>query len=390
MKGTYFMKITKYTLDSGVTKWKFYHYLGINPDTGKKNVIQRQGFNSHAEARQTLIRIIQEYEEGMEVKKNNKYRFAEMVKLWLKYYKTQVKITTYSNRETLIRIHIMPIFKDYYIDKIDVKLCQEAVDKWYSSYSEASRLVNLTNQIFKFAINRGYCKDNQMEKIIRPKNTYKEDYQAPFYEKEELQIFLEAVKYNRPYRAYAMFHVLAYTGLRRGELFALKWKDVDFKNKTLNVKRNLIYDTDKKIFRLSKPKTKNSIRVISLDAKTLQILLTWRNYQREFFLKLGMNVNSPEQIVFTSATNRFITDCYLRRIVTSITEQYNLPHITVHGFRHTHCSLLFAAGVDMQNVKDRLGHSDIKTTMNIYAHVTKTERDKTADLFGDFMNAMNH
>jgi len=61
--------------------------------------------------------------------------------------------------------------------------------------------------------------------------------------------------------------------------------------------------------------------------------------------------------------------------------------LTVHGFRHTHCSLLFEANIDMQNVKDRLGHSDIKTIMNIYAHVTKTERSKTAYLFGDFMGS---
>lgn len=58
---------------------------------------------------------------------------------------------------------------------------------------------------------------------------------------------------------------------------------------------------------------------------------------------------------------------------------------TVHGFRHTHCSLLFEAGIDMQNVKERLGHTDIKMTMNIYAHVTKSERAKTADLFRNFM-----
>ena len=186
-----------------------------------------------------------------------------------------------------------------------------------------------------------------------------------------------------------MFHVLAYTGLRRGELFALKWEDINFKKRTLSVKRNLIYHTEKKKHMLSTPKTKSSIREISLDDRTLQVLLTWKNYQLESFLKLGMNVNSPEQIVFTSLTNNFIGDNYLKRIIGRITKQYNLPHITLHGFRHTHCSLLFEAGVDMQNVKERLGHSDIQTTMNIYAHVTTTERDKTADLFGTFMDTIN-
>ena len=82
-----------------------------------------------------------------------------------------------------------------------------------------------------------------------------------------------------------------------------------------------------------------------------------------------------------------MTDAYLRRIIKRVTLKHDLPHITVHGFRHTHCSLLFEAGIEMQNVKDRLGHSDIKTTMNIYTHVTKEAQSETADLFSDFMES---
>lgn len=75
----------------------------------------------------------------------------------------------------------------------------------------------------------------------------------------------------------------------------------------------------------------------------------------------------------------------MRRIIKRLTKKHDLPHITVHGFRHTHCSSLFEAGVEMNSVKERLGHSNIKTTMDIYAHVTKAERDKTADIFNNFM-----
>src|SRR5699024_3372202 len=131
--------------------------------------------------------------------------------------------------------------------------------------------------------------------------------------------------------------------------------------------------------------TKNSKRTIGIDQNTIQVLLKWRNFQREFFLARGINVNSPDQLIFTSQNNHYMTDSYLRRVIKRVTKKHNLPHITVHGFRHTHCSLLFEAGVEMNNVRDRLGHSNIKTTMNIYAHVTKTERSKTADVFSDFM-----
>ncbi len=65
-------------------------------------------------------------------------------------------------------------------------------------------------------------------------------------------------------------------------------------------------------------------------------------------------------------------------------EKYDLPYITPHGFRHTHCSLLFEAGASIKEVQERLGHEDIKTTMNIYAHVTENTKEKTAEKFAQF------
>jgi len=381
------MKFEKYETKSGKIRWRFYHYLGMDPDTGKPDEIRRQGFNTQSDAREALLKIIKDYEEYQKVSQNKKYRFEEVVDLWLIYYKQQVKVTTYASRKALFHNHILPFFKDYYIDRIDVLICQKAVNHWYKTYTESARLVNLVSQIFKFGINQGFCRDNPMEKTMRPKNTHKKDYNAPFYEKEELKSFLNAVKENESLRNYTIFHLLAFTGLRRGEVFGLQWKDIDFKRKTLSIERNLIYNEEVNQFEFSTPKTSSSIREIGIDDATIQMLLKWRNFQREFFLGRGINVNSPKQLVFTSQNNHYMTDGILRKIIKRITKQYNLPHITIHGFRHTHCSLLFEAGIHMKDVKERLGHSDIKTTMNVYAHVTKAERAKTADVFGEFMES---
>src|SRR5699024_2410252 len=155
-------------------------------------------------------------------------------------------------------------------------------------------------------------------------------------------------------KAYTMFHVLSFTGLRRGEIFGLQWRDIDFKRKMISVKRTLIYDTTKREFQYGSPKTKSSIREIGIDDTTIEVLLKWRNFQREFFIGRGMNANSKEQLIFTSENNHYMTDTYLRRIIKRTTTKHDLPHITVHGFRHTHCSLLFDAGIDMNDVKDRL------------------------------------
>lgn len=385
------MKIEKYKLKSGKVKWKFYHYFGLNPSTGKKEDVERRGFDTKAEAREELLKIISDYEKDQEIwsLSNDKYHFGEVAKLWLIHYEKQVKVTTYINRKRLLDVHILPHLKDYYIDKVNVRMCQKLVNEWYSSYSEAARLVNLTSKVFKFGINQGFCDDDPTTKIIRPANTHKKPYSAPYYEKKELQQFLKAVKKDEDLKAYIMFYILAFTGLRRGELFGLQWQDINFNNKTLSVERNLIYNEKDKKFEFSTPKTSSSRRTIGIDDSTTQLLLKWRNYQREFFLGRGINVNKPNQLIFTSINNHYMTDAYLRRIIKRIINKYDLPHITIHGFRHTHCSLLFEAGAEMHTVKNRLGHSDIQTTMNIYTHVTKQERGKTAELFSDFMEDDN-
>lgn len=379
------MDIKQYRTESGTTKWKFTHDLGLDPLTGQLKQLTYSGFHTEQEARENLFKLLQDdLVEGPNP--NYMIRFETVANRWLDFYQKQVKVTTYTNRKNLVYNHIFPHFKNHPIDQIPISMCQQAVERWYSYFSEAQRLADLTSTIFRFGISQGFCTDNPMAKTIRPRNTHKTAYQAPFYEKDQLQQFLQAVKDEEPLRAYTMFHTLAFTGLRRGELFALQWRDIHFDTKVLSVERNLIYNEELKQFELSAPKTQKSIRTIGLDDTTLDILWEWRLYQQEFFRKEGIEVDTPNQLVFTSSNNHYLTETYLRRIIKRVTKRHNLPHITIHGFRHTHCSLLFEAGVEMHNVKNRLGHRDIQTTMNIYTHVTKAERDATADVFGEYMN----
>lgn len=73
-------------------------------------------------------------------------------------------------------------------------------------------------------------------------------------------------------------------------------------------------------------------------------------------------------------------------VLNAVCNKHHFKRIKVHGFRHTHCSLLFEAGLSIQEVQDRLGHGDIKTTMDIYAHVTEKQRDQVADKFTKYIN----
>ena len=109
--------------------------------------------------------------------------------------------------------------------------------------------------------------------------------------------------------------------------------------------------------------------------------------QRKDLLRLGYNAMNGRQIVFNGKGNKYLSHITLNTKLKNIQAKNGLKAITVHGLRHTHCSLLLAAGVPVNDVKDRLGHNDIQTTLNIYAHVTKQQQKDTADIFSRFMQA---
>lgn len=136
---------------------------------------------------------------------------------------------------------------------------------------------------------------------------------------------------------------------------------------------------------INTPKTINGIREIAIDPSTIKVLKQWKKIQREELLILGYNSMNSEQLIFHSNKNKLLQPGKTRKWILQVQQKYNLNEITTHGLRHTHCSLLFEAGATIKEVQDRLGHSDIKTTMNIYAHVTENAKEETADKFAKFM-----
>lgn len=110
------------------------------------------------------------------------------------------------------------------------------------------------------------------------------------------------------------------------------------------------------------------------------------NRAKKRLLALGFNANDDEQLIFSDEKNNPFYLDYLNNFLKKFLRENSLPKITIHGFRHTHCSLLFEAGASIKEVQYRLGHSDIKTTMDIYAHVTERAKNQTADKFACYVN----
>lgn len=380
--------ITQYQKKNGTKAYMFKAYLGIDPVTEKKKYTTKRGFKTLKEAKQAYSRLMVQVQEN-DVLTDSQRPFSELADEWFEQYKNTVRESTYVAQKLAYKKHILPLFGNLKISKISIPYCQKQVNHWYSYYKKYSNLIGLTSSIFKYALSLRLIRNNPMDGVIRPKRKKRideEKYVAPYYEKEELLNFLEIAK-TYPDPLYLIFRILAFTGLRKGELQALRWKDIDFENRTLSVKQTLA-TCDKWEIKFQVPKTEKSLRTISLDSETLQMIKRWQLRQKEFFLKMGIKpIKNNEQLLFTSEENKPLYLDYINHNLKIIIKEHNLKRITPHGFRHTHCSLLFESGASLKEVQVRLGHTDIKTTMGIYTHVTKRQTEETANRFADFMSS---
>lgn len=118
----------------------------------------------------------------------------------------------------------------------------------------------------------------------------------------------------------------------------------------------------------------------------MAILKEWKVTQAKEMFQLGINtLKTKNQLVFQGYDNSYINPQRVTNIINQVTKKYNIKRISTHGFRHTHCSLLLEAGVKIKDVQKRLGHSYIKTTMNIYAHVSPNKETEAINIFAQYV-----
>lgn len=367
-------------------RWLFKHYIGTNEETGKRESILRRGFSTKKEANLALSRLLLEIEQGG-LKKNRKYKYHEVAAMWLEQYKNTVKESTYAKIDLYFRVHILPIFGNLYINNITASTCQKAINKWYKKNTQYKIFFRYTSKVFEYAITLNIININPTNRVTIPKRLAKvqDDDYTNFYNKEELQHFFKCLEADNRHMPLTFFRLLAFTGMRKGEVLALAWQDINFKEGTIRINKTLAKGLGKRMV-IQTPKTKTSIRTLSVDPQTTSILKTWRKTQKELYFMQGINTLSPKQLVFSNKENSYLDSRFSVYLMNSIAKKHNLKRITTHGLRHTHCSLLFESGASLQDVKERLGHSDIQTTMNIYTHVTEKAKENTADKFAKYVN----
>ncbi|MFV0560729.1 MAG: tyrosine-type recombinase/integrase [Enterococcus sp.] len=374
--------------------WKFQAYLGINESTGKPVKTTRRNFKTKKEAQLALSRLQVEFENG-ETKKIVTETYQEIYDLWFSSYKKTVKESTSLATERYMKLHVLPIFGTSKIDLITPKACQTAVNKWSDKLQVYKVVLQYASKVMDYAITLELIEKNPFERVVRPKvKRTRKEKEIKFYTTSQVQqvlLYLEekvqSVKdKNLLYKYFAewdlcMYRVLAFTGLRAGEALALTFNDIDFSKKTLTVNKTL--SKVKNGYAVSSPKTKTSKRTISLDDKTCRILKRWQLRQKEFYFQ---NKIKNKDTIFTNYEGNYSNRQALYMRSNKIADFTNLPKIGTHGWRHTHASMLYEAGVPMKETQMRLGHANLEITNSIYTHLSEKQKNATAEKLASFAN----
>lgn len=373
-------KYEQYKDKNNKRKWMFSGYVATDPITGKKVVTKRKGFDTKKEAVATFDQLKARVLKGS--KKRRSITFNELYNDWLEQHRKGVKPSTVATNRRFIENHVLPKFGKLKLDQITVSYCQKCVNEWHGKFRQYNYMRRAAAQVMSYGVSMELMDSNPMKKTILPRK--KEDNKEPnFYNKEELKNFMDFVKTLDNYKYYAFFRLLAITGMRKSEALALYKSDLNIFNKTLTIGKTLAIDEFGTIL-LQEPKTKSSYRTISLDDETIRVLKHWFAIQKEDYLKLGYNTTKGKQLMFSNLSNDLfypqVVNDWLDWIYDKAEKKgIGLKRISPHGFRHTACSLMFESGATINEVQKRLGHKDVKTTMNIYSHVTPKQAENTSD-----------
>lgn len=220
---------------------------------------------------------------------------------------------------------------------------------------------NLIHAIFAQALREGVVRINPAE-MASPPSVKKKEVQ--FYEVETVECIMECLS-KETLKWQCIVQLFIASGARRGEIMGLKWENVNFKKNTIKICGNLQYTREQKTY-LDTTKT-DEPRHVTIDKSVMQLLQRYRNEQACIRFQMGPDWKD-EGFCFTqpdgSPMNPNSPTDYLRKF----SKKYGLPHIHPHAFRHTQASILIAKGVDVVTVAKRLGHKQVTTTENIYAH----------------------
>ncbi len=305
-----------------------------------------------------------------------------------KYGQKHLEVKTLETYDFMLKNHILPRIgacrisdlKPIHIMNLLDELSREGSRKDGKSGGLASSSIRFVHRILKDIFERAVewrvIKLNPVSAVKRPKI---QDREVDVYDEHEVEVLFHALE-NEPIHWRLMITLALTTGLRRGELLGLEWRHVDLQQGTIDVIQSLSHSRGVNI--LKEPKTKNSKRKIAIPDSLLEDLRAYYVHAAQLRKMLGDHWQGGEGFhVFFSETGKpfyhTAPGTWFRRFV----QRVGLKRIRFHDLRHTSATLLINQGVHAKIISSRLGHADIRTTMNIYGHALRSADHAAANTF---------
>ncbi|MSS62788.1 site-specific integrase [Velocimicrobium porci] len=323
---------------------------------GQKKHTTKRGFQTKKAA------IEWENEFKASVKAEMTMTVASFVKIYFNDKKGELKERSIRNKEYMMNVHIIPYFGERKMNEItpsDIIQWQNVIREKNYSETYLRMIQNQMTALFTHAYNIYGLKSNPCKKI---KKMGKSDAnRLDFWTKDEYDKFIATIDHDDRY--YTLFEILFWTGCRVGELLALTKSDIDFQNNQIHISKTYYRMNGEDV--ITTPKTEQSIRTVDIPE----------------FLK--NEIKDYVSRIYECKDNQRLFPMVLEAVQHKMKrniEKAGVKKIRVHDLRHSHVAYLIHQGVQPLIIKERLGHRDIKITLNTYGHLYPSEQKKVAEL----------
>jgi integrase len=348
--------------------------LGKDPDTGKYRYqwVSVKGTKKDAEKR--LSELLHQLDTGAFVNPG-RTTLAEYLQRWLQEYaKPNLSPRGFERYESLARVHLIPRLGNIPL----VQLTSEQLQKHYTlkaSEGLSPRSIRyhhvVLHKALETAVKWGLLARNVSDGVDVP---HARQTEMRTWDEYEVTRFLEAA---RDTRYYALFHTALFTGMRRSELLALQWRDIDLHQISVNRSLHQLRDGS---YVFTQPKSVKSRRTIALSPSSVLTLSEHKEEQAGIRAMLGLPMRDDD-LVFATHDGKPLRPNTVSRAWTALAAHAGLKVIRLHDARHTHASLMLKQGVHPKIVQERLGHSSIQVTLDTYSHVAPGLQEAAAESF---------
>ena len=290
---------------------------------------------------------------------------------FIEKHKINISITTYNNYMRICKKYIIPLLGSYKLDEIRPVHIQNYIDDLAGVLTPQTIKVhiNILNLAFKKAYRLRLIKENVIECVEVPKNR---KFKNNIYNKEDMIKLLNTCK-NTDMELY--IYLASGLGLRISEILGLTWDNIDFANSTVTINKITIRNNG--LVSLKSPKTESSERTITCPKEIMIMLKDHKRLQLEN--KLKGKIKNTMNLLFFDKNEQPIAQDVLSKKFNKFLLKNNLEHIRFHDLRHSHVTLLINSKVPIKVISERVGHSNINTTLNIYAHALKEMDSEASD-----------